>query len=509
MRKSDTAEISVTPDIEYYKSERALGYLYRSVDDSGVATPTCILETAGEDGKSNSIERVHITIKHDLAAIFDASPERLQGIVQRHEAYLRPVLAAFTAALSDAAVTHTPPRQDDRKLSELEIFAVATLHEVQRGEAARGNALAAMAQQVSALVEWLASCLEGETNAEEHAHVETLGLRYAAWRLASLPTETDEEGLPFGAKTSRWVCLTLLLESLTAENQRREDARLGVTRIPSLSTGSRILHPAGPPPVIPASQPTLFPARPSTSSARSKEPSSASPRGDSLQSSDSYKRANAFASFKRPPLSSSTLPTSDELDHPVKAAVSSRNPGQQPAISRMQAATSPRPPYPTIRISPSQSSESETDDSTSAAAYIASLLLPQGEARPTRIITKAGPPSATTAAQPSASAKSDDSSDSLVAEAEHRHAYEELKRQAAELQRLRDEEEARERLYAEFRRRQHLKGINIPSRIHEPNAYQTHRADFLASLRPQGEPRPFLGTILPLGNADVDSLVLE
>lgn len=248
MRKTDIAECCVPSNVKYYESNRALGCLYRSIEDDGVAMPKDLLGPAPRDGLSGSLGRLHIMIKHDLASIFDASPEILAALVQRHEAHVAPLLKAFIAGLNDVAVTHTPARSDGRKLSEVELYAVTTLFEVQRGESARGNAVAAMAQHVAALAEWLEKSLTGSHSDPQHTDVDSLEMRYAAWRIAQEMTSEDEEeeggDCLFGQKTARWLCLTLLLEAIRAEQRRKDDLSLGTMRLPQPVHRSRILETA-------------------------------------------------------------------------------------------------------------------------------------------------------------------------------------------------------------------------------------------------------------------------
>ncbi|BGP56785.1 hypothetical protein JCM8202v2_004415 [Rhodotorula sphaerocarpa] len=242
MRKSDVDDAYVPPEVEYYVSGRALGHLYRSIDDDDVATPGGVQERQADDGTSASLERLHVILKRDLSSVLGAPPEALSDVVARHKATVEPLISAFLAALENIAITHTPARHDGRKLSEVELYAVASLLGVHRGEAARGNSVAATFQHVAAVVEWL----ETELSTPDRADFGKLELRYAAWRIASRPDENaEEEGCRFGRKTARWLCLSLLLEGLAAEEQRREDLISGITRVEPAKPTTKLLHVVG------------------------------------------------------------------------------------------------------------------------------------------------------------------------------------------------------------------------------------------------------------------------
>lgn len=516
MRKSDIKECCVPGDVEYYKSTRALGYLYRSIDDDGVATPTGMLSPALEDGLSDSSARLHIIVKHDLATIFDASPEILRSLVQRHEAKVTPIIKAFVAGLNDVAVAHTPARSDDRKLSEVEIFAVATLLEVQRGEAARGNAVAAMNQQVAALTEWLETSLTGPKVDAPHTGVNSLELRYAAWRVAQEMTSGDDDDAgggggggtcPFGQKTARWVCLTLLLEAIRAEQVRKDDLMLGITRAPEVPPRSRILQPAFATPTSKEHHRVdLLTSDSLPSSSRANELSASSLRRESIPSSASAKPAIPYATRPRPASSVSTVPTSEEVPSPIssKRGVGREEPPadlvteefERRRRQRAAAALALAAESSSGTRTSSRAGESE-DGVSSEAGYVASILgghLNSSSNNNNKMhppfsssnARKFRPPPAHACLAEEAEEASDESSDSDVLEAKQARALQSFRHEMQEAQRLRDEAEARERLYEEHRRRAQLRGIHVPSRKHEPEAYRIHRADFMANIGSRG-----------------------
>ena len=525
MRKSDIEECCVPADVEYYKSNRALGYLYRSIDDDGVATPTGMLSPALEDGLSDSSARLHIIVKHDLATIFDASPEILRSLVQRHEAKISPIIKAFVAGLNDVAVTHTPARSDGRKLSEVKIFAVATLLEVQRGEAARGNAVAAMNQQVAALTEWLETSLTGPKVDARHTDVDSLELRYAAWRVAQeMSTSGDDNDdaaggggtCPFGQKTARWVCLTLLLEAIRAEQVRKDDLSLGITRAPEVAPRSRILQPAFATPTSSKEHhrlDLLLTPESLPSSSRSNELSASSLRRESIPSSGSAKPAIPYATRPRPAWSVSTVPTSEEVPSPISSNKRGGGREEPPADlvteeferrRRQRTAAAALAPAAGMSSRETRSSlrEGESEDGVSSeAGYVASILgghldssssnnnkKMQLHASSSNSRKFRPPPTQARLAEEKEEEESDgDSSDSDVLEAKQARALQSFRYEMQEIERLRDEAEARERLYEEFRRRARLRGIHVPSRTHDPEAYRIHRADFMASMGTRGE----------------------
>ena len=513
MRKSDIEECCVPGDTEYYKSTRALGYLYRSIDDDGVATPTGMLSPALEDGLSDSSARLHIIVKHDLATIFIASPEILRSLVQRHEAKVPPIIKAFVAGLNDVAVTHTPARSDGRKLSEVEIFAVATLLEVQRGEATRGNAVA-----------WLETSLTGPKVDARHTDVDSLELRYAAWRVAQKMTTSGDDNddaaggggtCPFGQKTARWVCLTLLLEAIRAEQVRKDDLSLGITRASEVPPRSRILQPAFATPTSSKEHQRLdllLTPESLPSSSRSNELSASSPRRESIPSSGSAKPAIPYATRLRPAWSVSTVPTSEEVPSPISSNKRGGGREDPPADlvtaeferRRKQRAAAADAPAAGMSSRETRSSprEGESEDGVSSeAGYVASILGGHLDSSSSNNNKKMQPPAGSSNSRkfrpPPAHARlaeekeeeesDDDSSDSDVLEATQARALQSFRYEMQEIERLRDGAEARERLYEEFRRRARLRGTHVPSRTHDPEAYRIHRADFMASMGTRGE----------------------
>ncbi|BGP17973.1 hypothetical protein JCM10213v2_006021 [Rhodosporidiobolus nylandii] len=185
-------------NVSYYESQRALGFLYRAIEDDDIKTPREVLldipnaNPAVADSSSSSFRHIRLKVERQLAIAFDCSPDVLKDIVRDARQTLDPALATFTSQLADIATTHSLPRTRGRQLSEVEVFAVTSLLEADRHHAARGDAVASMARQVSALVAWLEGELREaviQSATTEPRTLGTLELRYAAWAIAR---ELDE-----------------------------------------------------------------------------------------------------------------------------------------------------------------------------------------------------------------------------------------------------------------------------------------------------------------------------
>ncbi|GAA6048343.1 hypothetical protein JCM3770_000959 [Rhodotorula araucariae] len=209
--------------LTYYRSERALGYLYREIDEDGLRTPDAVHGRAVlNDSRSTSFGYLRLSVEADLASLLDTTPDSVKKLPASYADTLKPIIATFHAALANLARVHTLPTASGRTLSEVELFAVTSLLESQRHEAARGNAIAAMARELAALVNWLERALSSSSKGRAVGHLdgETLRLRYSAWVLA---VEDDDEWT-YGVKTARWVSLALLLEALRREKAHSDEA---------------------------------------------------------------------------------------------------------------------------------------------------------------------------------------------------------------------------------------------------------------------------------------------
>ncbi|GAA5838795.1 hypothetical protein JCM9279_003864 [Rhodotorula babjevae] len=272
LRKTDLEDLTGYNEraFEYYPSQRALGHLYRAVDESGLKTPSAVYggPVLG-DGMSVSFGYLRLLVEADLASLLDSPPEPLKHVPPSYYDTVAPILASFTALFANIARTHTPPNNTGRQVSELELFAVTSLLASQRHDAARGSAIAAMAREVAALVNWLERELTSASSRPlgERVDGETLRLRYSAWVTA---VESGEEWT-VGTKSARWICLALLLETMRTEKARRD--QLDEARSPSEVHG-----PVGPiygqvavhsHPLIRPQQPTPPPSPPVTRSGRS------------------------------------------------------------------------------------------------------------------------------------------------------------------------------------------------------------------------------------------------
>ena len=231
LRKTDLDDFNGRNDssFEYYPSQRALGHLYRAVHESGLKTPSAVYggPVLG-DGMSVSFGYLRLLVEADLASLLDTPPEPLKHVPPTYSDTVAPVLASFSALFANIARTHTPPNDAGRQVSELELFAVTSLLASQRHDAARGNAIAAMAREVAALVNWLERELTSATSPlGEQVDGETLRLRYSAWIFA---LESGDEWTA-GTKSARWICLALLLETMRTEKARRD--KLDEARSPS------------------------------------------------------------------------------------------------------------------------------------------------------------------------------------------------------------------------------------------------------------------------------------
>ncbi|GJN92714.1 hypothetical protein Rhopal_005749-T1 [Rhodotorula paludigena] len=228
MRKTDLDELgfetTTSDNFENYRSDRALGELYRNIGDDGLATPPEVLDgwerptAATVDSASTSFRLLQLYIERQLCSLFGASAEFLETLPEVHRATNEPVLKAFCSLLRDIARTHSLLERG-RQLSEQELFAVTTLQDVQRHEAARGHVVASIARSTAALVNWLERTLEGPPpEHESEIRGETLKLRYSAWILAV----KEFDAYDYGVKTARWACLAMLLSAMEQERKRRD-----------------------------------------------------------------------------------------------------------------------------------------------------------------------------------------------------------------------------------------------------------------------------------------------
>ncbi|BGO93231.1 hypothetical protein NBRC10512_007293 [Rhodotorula toruloides] len=452
LRKTDELEPKEGP--QYYDSQRALGHLYRNIEDTGLTMPTCVVSPALGDGRSTSFRVLELRVERDIASLFDASPDILRSVVDSHRSTVAAVLNAFYAALHDLAIVHSLPRTDGRSLSEVEIFATASLQEVQRGEAARGNAVSAMHRQTARLVDWLEAQLTGPPVESQHTDVESLKLRYSAWRVAV----EDGDEYDFGVKTARWVCLALVFEAMQSEEERRFAASTGA------SSAARARPASCAPPLarISASpRQTLPPGQPD------RRPSVGSLDKSFGISSSSSKPLIPYST--RPRLSESTPPTSPAHSLAAPLPPSASPVPADPWTRELDNRKTPAQVVETADSSDMDTSSSEDDD--------------QG----LRDILASIPPFPASTGAPQRGPAHDDDSDSLASSADSdksveldEEAAERFRRQLEQEEIERDEAEARELLYQQFRRRQYLEGKYLPSQARDPVAYRKHRDDFMA-----------------------------
>ncbi|GAA6030274.1 hypothetical protein JCM8097_009022 [Rhodosporidiobolus ruineniae] len=267
MRNVD-GELPTSSETEYYESQRALGYLYRAIPEHELKTPSAVYaeedtfaNPSSLDSQSRTFRHVRRVVKLKLANLFDYTPDQLDAVAVAERERVRPLLKTLIASLNDLRITHTFPRSNGRELSEVEVFAVTSLIDVERHSAARGNVVAAMGRQTAILVHWFEDELRGDVPSDT-MDVEALHLRYAAWVYAVDELGEMEEK---GVRTARWLCLALLLESMKKEEKRRDELPPNVGAIPGSSSFS---GPPPPPPPFPSQglSPQGLPTPPSSPS---------------------------------------------------------------------------------------------------------------------------------------------------------------------------------------------------------------------------------------------------
>ncbi|GAA5981880.1 hypothetical protein JCM11641_001929 [Rhodosporidiobolus odoratus] len=260
MRFSDF-DVGSTRDGEYYESTRALGYLYRAIDDNSLKTPPELLNLAvtfDSSPQNPSWQVVRLSVERELTNALDCRAHHLLNICSSRSDTVLPVLNTFTAAINNICITHSRVPTSGRPISEEEIYAVTSLLEGDRHKAARGGLVTSMATEMSFHVRWLENELgKVDGNAAlQGAEEEQLKLLYAAWICAVEKLDETESGV----KTARWVCLALLLEALRRDVKRRElDSSLGP---PSSAHASPPPRSIPPPPFshIPTQLPTPAPS---------------------------------------------------------------------------------------------------------------------------------------------------------------------------------------------------------------------------------------------------------
>ncbi|GEM10105.1 RNA-directed RNA polymerase [Rhodotorula toruloides] len=450
-RKRDEFEPAFKEGPQYYDSQRALGHLYRNIEETGLRTPTCVLTPALGDGQSTSFRVLELQVERDIASLFDASPHILKSIVDSHRPMVASVLNAFYAALHDLAIVHSLPRTDGRLLSEFEIFATASLQEVQRGEGARGNAVSAMRRQTAHLVDWLEAQLTGPAVESQHTDVESLKLRYSAWRVAV----EDGDEYDFGVKTAPWTCLALVFEAMQNEGKCHSAGQCS-TRPASLSA-------------------PLARASASATPRRTLSPNQSNRR----QYVDSFDNSVGLSSnSSRPLIPYSTHPKLSTSTPPTSPAHSLAVPGPT-------AVTSATPADPWARELDSRKAQTQnvaTNDTTSGLNSPSSEEDDQGLRE---ILASIAPSTRGSQRQPAhddadSLASSSDSDGSLeLDEAAAKRFHRQLEQEEIEA----DEAEARKLLYQQLRRRQYLEGKHLPSKMEDPIAYRKHRDDFMADNR--------------------------
>ncbi|BGP01655.1 hypothetical protein NBRC10513v2_005294 [Rhodotorula toruloides] len=452
LRKTDELEPTFKEGPQYHESQRALGHLYRNIEDTGLTTPTCVVSPALGDGRSTSFRVLELRVERDIASLFDASPDILKSIVDSHRSTVAAVLDAFYAALHDLAIVHSLPRTDGRLLSEVEIFATASLQEVQRGEAARGNAVSAMHRQTARLVDWLEAQLTGPAVEPQHTDVESLKLRYSAWRVAV----EDGDEYDFGVKTARWACLALVFEAMQSEEERR----FAVGTVSPSAARARPASYSLPLARVPASpRQTLPPGQPD------RRPSVGSFDKSIGISSSSSKPLIPYST--RPRLSGSTPPTSPAHSLAAPLPPSALPVPVDPWTRELDNRKTLAQVVETADSSDTDTPSSEDDD--------------QG----LRDLLASIPPFPASTSAPQRRPAHDDDSDSLASDSDRsveldEEAAERFRRRLEQEEIERDEAEARELLYQQFRRRQYLEGKYLPSKAQDPVAYRKHRDAFMA-----------------------------
>ncbi|GAA6020781.1 hypothetical protein JCM11491_004647 [Sporobolomyces phaffii] len=204
-------------DTGYYRSERALGQLYRDIDFEQLRAPE-LEETTGpaRDGASAAFGTLR-TIVEDRLAVVLGSPrvDDEPDLGSDDESIVR-LRSAFCSHLRDLSIVHSFPRTGGRGLTEVEMFAVTHSNgtTTTRDPVARGNAVVAMGTELESLVEWLKRELgpgqKGIARAQE------------AWRFG-LGRETDKWDDEFGVRTFRWMCLSILLDRLDRLEEAQEE----------------------------------------------------------------------------------------------------------------------------------------------------------------------------------------------------------------------------------------------------------------------------------------------
>ncbi|GAA5928050.1 hypothetical protein JCM3775_002799 [Rhodotorula graminis] len=508
LRKTDLDDITGYTDssFEYYPSQRALGHLYRAVDESGLKTPSAVYggPVLG-DGMSVSFGYLRLLVEADLASLLDTPPEPLKQVPPSYYDTVAPILASFSALFANIARAHTPPNSTGRQVSELELFAVTSLLASQRHDAARGNAVAAMAREVAALVNWLERELTSTSSRAlgEQVDGETLRLRYSAWTWA---VESGDEWT-VGVKSARWICLALLLETMRAERARRDT--LDEARSPSEVHG-----PVGPiyghvavhsHQLVRPQQPTPPPSPPVTRSSRSIPSSTpiapAVPLATRPRTSTSHPNSHTHLSTSsrpdavrpdpraNPPLVP-LVPPMPASRHSLGPHVAGPEPGnnfERPHRQRLGSEQAASFPQPRTR-SPTASETSDADGARAAALSWPSA----GPSQPPHLLgslaAPATPPpvgggafalgaydstsddedlreaSARQAREAHGWERSAESSERRAAGAGQQSAtsaeYDELDADEAEA------EAERDKLWEAFRRRKYLEGVAVP--VHRP-----------------------------------------
>ncbi|GAA5898209.1 hypothetical protein JCM6882_000104 [Rhodosporidiobolus microsporus] len=321
----------------YYRSERALGYLYRDIDENELKTPSALgeeppLDSSAIDSSSRSFGVLRLVVENKLANFFDCTPADLGRLVDDRRRVLTDKLTSFCSSLSDLATTYSLPRTSGRKLAEEEIFAVTSLLEAEKNFQ-RGNLVVGLARQVTNLVEWLEKELTGPEvldAASSAVEVETLARRYAAWMVAREMSE-----LEFGVKTARWTGLALLLDALDKVEKEKAEAGGASSPTTRVSVGDT-LPGARPPPAV---TPAAFAYDPHTLLTPPASPSNA-------RSMPSFETA---PSAPRPRIPLETRPTTT----PFSPLPQPPRPMQQPLPPQLPLPSLPHPHRP-ISLPPAQ-----------------------------------------------------------------------------------------------------------------------------------------------------------
>ncbi|GAA6063172.1 hypothetical protein JCM10212_005017 [Sporobolomyces blumeae] len=204
--------VDVVSDAQFYPSPRALGQLYRAIDETQIARPNT-LDYPVADSTSIAFHQLRFIVEKRLSRRLDADLATLHRQARLRRTPSTLLRDAFAAHLRDLTAAHAYPRAGGQRISEPELLAVVNLAESSRDVVSRENAVQAMAQQLRSLIEWV----EHKVGKEE----EGLVAAYAAWVVGLDDVDrTDGAQEPEGFGSFRWIMLSILLGRLAQYAQR-------------------------------------------------------------------------------------------------------------------------------------------------------------------------------------------------------------------------------------------------------------------------------------------------